>query len=213
MKQQNEIETHPIPNGYIPGNAKTIVIGTFPPKNEYKDKTDFFFYSSVRNHFWNRMESIFPDYKLKKTATKLRDVSTEENKLDKQKFCRNKNIGFIDIFTKIKRKVNNSTKDMDLEPQENIVINGRLSNILDKNQNIVRICCTYKLAFESLLFSLDKVKLEFKTNQHTANGEECTLNYKSRKISIVLLYPATRSKQKGEIKDDQYRSLIFGETI
>jgi len=102
---------------------------------------------------------------------------------------------------------------MDLEPQENIVTNGRLYNILDKNQNIVRICCTYKLAFESLLFSLDKVKLEFKTNQHTANGEECTFNYKSRKISIVLLYPATRSKQKGEIKDAQYRLLIFGETI
>lgn len=213
MKQQNEIETHPIPNGYIPDNAKTIVIGTFPPKNEYKNKPDFFFYSSARNHFWNRMDSIFPGYKLKKTATKLLDVSTEENKLDKQKFCRNKNIGFIDIFTKINRKVNNSTKDMDLEPQENIVTNGRLYNILDKNQNIVRICCTYKLAFESLLFSLDKVKLEFKTNQHTANGEECTFNYKSRKISIVLLYPATRSKQKGEIKDAQYRLLIFGETI
>ncbi|WP_262483143.1 hypothetical protein [Aquiflexum balticum] len=32
----------------------------------------------------------------------------------------------------------------------------------------------------------------------------------SREISIYLLFPATRSGQKKEVKDQQYKELIFG---
>ncbi len=203
------METHPIPNGFIPENAKTIIIGTFPPKSEYENNNNFFFYSSVRNHFWNRIEVLFPQYSLKKTATKLIDKTPEQNKLDKENFCKDKEVGFIDVFTKIKRKVNNSTKDKDLDPKENITENGILLEKLDENPNIDRICCTYKLAYDTLLCGLDKELLTLKKNNLTANEEEYIFNYNTRKIKIFLLFPATRSRQRNELKDKQYRKLIF----
>lgn len=203
------METHPIPNGFIPVNAKTIIIGTFPPKSEYENNNNFFFYSSVRNHLWNRIETLFPRYSLKKTATKLKNKTPEQNKVDKENFCKDKEVGFIDMFTKIERKVNNSTKDKDLDPKENIIENGLLFKILNENKNIDRICCTYKLAYDSLLCGLEKELLLFKKNELTANGEEYILKYNSRKIQILLLFPATRSRHKNELKDKQYRKLIF----
>ena len=69
------MEIHPIKNGFIPKNSKTIIVGTFPPKSEYLNNPNFFFYSSVRNHLWNRMENIFPEFELKKTSTKLKNIS------------------------------------------------------------------------------------------------------------------------------------------
>lgn len=203
------METHPIINGFIPEESKTIIVGTFPPKSEYENKPEFFFYSSVRNHLWNRMENIFPQYHLKKTSTKLKNISTEENKMHKQIFCSDKKIGFLDVFTKIERKVNDSSNDSDIIPKENIIDNGILFEHLDNNKNISRICCTYKLAYDYLLCGINKTQLQFKTNELTANTEEYIFTYNSRKISILLLYPATRSRQKGEIKDEQYRKLIF----
>lgn len=203
------METHPIEKGFIPTKTETIIIGTFPPKSEYENKCDFFFYSSVRNQFWNRMENIFPEFKLKKTSTKLKNTSTRQNKIDKQEFCKKQNIGFLDVFTKIERKVKNSSKDSDLIPRESILDNGILFDNLENNKNINRICCTYKLAYDCLICGLDKKQLEFNSNELTANGEEYVFNYKSRKIRILLLFPATRSGQKGIIKDKQYAKLIF----
>ena len=204
------MEIHPIEDGFIPNNSKTIIIGTFPPESEYLNNPNFFFYSSVRNHMWNRMENIFPAFQLKKTSTKLKDISPEQNKIDKQKFCEIQNIGFLDVFTKIERKVENSSKDSDLIPKENILDNGKLFDHLKKNKNINRICCVYKLAYDSLICRLDRNKLEFKINELAANGEEYVFNYRSRKIRILLLFPATRSRQRGNIKDQQYKKLIFG---
>ena len=108
------------------------------------------------------------------------------------------------------QKVENSSKDSDLIPRENILDNGKLFDHLEQNKNIDRICCTYKLAYDSLICGLDKKKLEFKVNELTANEEEYIFNYKSRKIRILLLFPATRSGQKGNLKDEQYKKLIFG---
>lgn len=205
------METHPIQEGFIPDKAKTIIIGTFPPKAEYENNSNFFFYSSVRNHFWNRMEKLFPQYKLKKTSTKLKSITPEQNKIDKENFSRDNEIGFLDVFTKIKRKVKNSSKDKDLDPKEDITKNGILLKILDKHPNIDRICCTYKLAYDTLLCGLDKKLLAFKKNNLSANEEEYIFDYNTRKIQIFLLFPATRSRQKNDLKDKQYRELIFRE--
>ena len=64
------IEIHPAYNGYkeniqkngellkggflLPDSNK-IIIGTFPPYNEYHNESDFFYYPSPKNHFWNRI--------------------------------------------------------------------------------------------------------------------------------------------------------------
>ena len=79
-------------------------------------------------------------------------------------------------------------KDSNLNPRQNILDNGILFDHLEKNKNIKKIYCTYKLAYDSLLCGLDKNKLEYKKNELTA----------------------TRSIEKGEVKDKQYKKLIFG---
>ena len=79
-------------------------------------------------------------------------------------------------------------KDSNLNPRQNILDNGILFDHLEKNKNIKKIYCTNKLAYDSLLCGLDKNKLEYKKNELTA----------------------TRSIEKGEVKDKQYKKLIFG---
>lgn len=207
-----EIEKHPIENGFIQKNIRTLIIGTFPPKDVYYNNNNFFFYSSVRNHFWNRMENIFPIYSLKKTLTKCCEISPEQNKIDKKNFSEIKEIGFLDVFTKISR-IKNSTKDEDLIGVENIVENGKLENILNQNSSLVRICCTYKLAFEILKCKLIKNKLSITEDSISANGQKMIYQFGKRKIEIYLLYPATRSREKSEIKDKQYAELLFNKAI
>lgn len=201
-------ETHPIATGFIPENTKTLVVGTFPPKDIYINNKHFFFYASAHNHFWNRMENIFNEYKLKKTKNKCIDVSEEQNKKDKQKFAEDKNIGFLDVFTIIAR-LTNSTKDEDLVDVENIVQNGKLNEILTHNKNIVRICCTYKLAFETLKCKLPKNQVEIVNDNDSANNQKIIYEFKNRIIEIYLLFPATRSRDKNEVKDAQYNKLLF----
>ena len=204
----NTIETHPIVIGYIPENIKTLIVGTFPPKEVYLNDNSFFFYSSVRNHFWNRMENIFPSYKLKKTKSKCVEVSKAQNKIDKEKFASEKYIGFLDIFTKISR-VKNSSKDEDLVSEENILENGRFEEILKSNESLSKICCTYKLAYEVFKCKLEKDKTSIVEDSDSANGQKMIYNFENREIEIYLLYPATRSREKSEIKDSQYKKLLF----
>lgn len=203
------LEVHPIKNGFAPKGTETLIVGTFPPKLVYENNEHFFFYSSFNNHFWNIIESIFPFIKLKKTTHKLKKISFEQNKIDKQFFSENEKIGFLDVFTEIKREKYCSSKDIDLVPQKNILDNGLLFKILDNCENINRICCTYKLAYDTLIYNLNKKNLDCHQNELTANKEAFILNYNSRKIDIMLLFPATRSSQKSFIKKNQYQKLIF----
>ena len=62
-------EIHPIKDGFVLEKTKVLIVGTFPPKVEYTEKgKDFFFYSSVKNQFWNRIDNIFPDQNCAKTS-------------------------------------------------------------------------------------------------------------------------------------------------
>ena len=40
------METHPSKNGYVSKNYEALLIGTFPPKSEYRNNQGFFFFSS-----------------------------------------------------------------------------------------------------------------------------------------------------------------------
>jgi len=206
----NEIENHPIKYGFIPNQIKTLVVGTFPPKEVYEDNDDFFFYASVRNHFWNRMENIFQISGLKKTKTKCIDVSMKQNKKDKQDFATEKGIGFLDIFTKVSR-VKKSSKDEDLICEENIIENEILDDILTNNESLCRICCTYKLAFDTFKCKLDKNRISILEDIVSANGQKIKYTFKGREIEIYLLFPATRSGQNNNLKDEQYNKLLFGQ--
>jgi len=203
-----EIEVHPIKNGFVNKQTKYLVIGTFPPKGVYINNLFFFYYSSVKNHFWNRMENIFPKYRLKKTQTKCVDISEEQNVRDKKNFANKKKIGFLDVYTKISR-VRISTKDEDLICIENIIDNKILENVLSENEHIKRICCTYKLAYEELKCKLERNKITIIEDTDSANGQKMHYNFKNRLIEIYLLYPATRSREKTLVKDEQYKKLLF----
>ena len=205
-------EIHPIKDGFVLEKTKVLIVGTFPPKVEYTEKgKDFFFYSSVKNQFWNRIDNIFPDQNgLKKTKLRNKDESYETNKKRKENFCEEACLGFIDVFTRIKRNTEGS-KDTDLILIENIVQNNYLETLLLKFENIKRICCTYSLAFKTLKSEIEKNKkysfYEIK-DDNTANGIKLFVTLGHRKFEIVLLYPATRSNHKKELKDSQYRNYL-----
>lgn len=207
-----EIETHPLKNGFSPTKTKILIMGTFPPKKEYIEKgKDFFFYSSVRNQFWNRIDNIFPDQEgLKKTKSKNKKESFESNKKRKEIFCENVSLGFIDVFTKIKRKYEGS-KDIDLIPIENIIQNKYLDNLLTRCESIERICCTYSLAFGTLISEISKnpdYSYTEELDSNSANGKKILVYFKGMRFEIILLYPATRSNHKNEIKDSQYKYFL-----
>jgi G:T/U-mismatch repair DNA glycosylase len=107
-------ENHPISSGFIPESARVLIVGTFPPKKEYTEKkSGFFFYSSEKNQFWNRVDNIKTNTKIKKTKNKNSNESLIENKKRKEIFCIENKLGFIDVFSSIKRKVD-SANDSDL---------------------------------------------------------------------------------------------------
>ncbi len=65
-------ENHPISSGFIPESARVLIVGTFPPKKEYTEKKNgFFFYSSEKNQFWNRVDNIKANAQLKKTKIQM----------------------------------------------------------------------------------------------------------------------------------------------
>jgi G:T/U-mismatch repair DNA glycosylase len=204
------IENHPISNGFIPETARVLIIGTFPPKKEYTEKKNgFFFYSSEKNHFWNRIDNIKTNSHLKKTQLKNANESLIENRRRKESFSIDNKLGFVDVFSVIKRKVD-SANDSDLIPIENIIQNGKLIQIL-RTKSISRICCTYKLSYECLKCNLESLSKSVTINQRgdTANGEIINFSFENRKIELILLYPATRSSQKGAIKDAQYKKYLI----
>ena len=203
-------ENHPISNGFIPESARVLIVGTFPPKKEYTEKkSGFFFYSSEKNQFWNRVDNIKTNAQLKKTKNKNANESLIENKKRKENFCIENKLGFIDVFTSIKRKAD-SANDSDLVPIENIIQNGKLIQIL-KSKNISRICCTYKLAYDCLKCNLGSLfqNVTISENIDSANGEIIHFVFEHRKIELILLYPATRSRNKGSEKDVQYKKYLF----
>lgn len=219
-------ETHPfyryvnahnksIKGGFIPSSAQVLITGTFPPKKEYTLKGDgFFFFSSHKNHLFNRFDNIFQslsDYKkLKKTNSLNENESYLSNRKRKEIFAEQKGIAFVDVFTKIQRCYEGSVKDQDLIPIENIVESGLLKQIL-LNNNILRICCVYDLAYQVLKAHLGKIakQVNVVSDPLTANREKLIVNVEDKIFEVVLLYPATRSGHKSELKDEQYKRYIF----
>lgn len=196
--------------GFIPKESKKVIIGTFPPENEYLKKGDgFFYYASERNHLWNTMDNIH-SMNLKKTARKNADESYLQNRGRKMQFCRNKGIGFIDVFTSVNRRFIGATADVDLIPVENIIRNGVFENLI-ATYEIERICCVYTLAYEILLQELriqNAIIIE-KPHSYAANNIIHFVAVFGKSFEIVLLYPATRSRYKTIQKDFQYDYFLF----
>lgn len=156
--KRKEPSTAKVAGGFLPVDAKVLIVGTFPPKkNSEQEIRDFFFYSSPLNQFWNRIDNIFMgkfDYKeLKWNQKRSKEETKEENNNRLKEFSEKYKLAFLDFFVKVSR-LHNTSKDIDLVNVENIVENGVLENYLDFNQSLMRICCTYKRAYLDLTSSL-----------------------------------------------------------
>jgi G:T/U-mismatch repair DNA glycosylase len=120
-------------------NTKVIICGTFPPKKEYFNRKGYIHYSSSKNKFWQHIDAIFNVNLYANKTISDNTLARIENSLKKVDFLRKEKIGFIDIFTKISRKSENSSKDDDIvEPYETFFETLIFENLIKSSvQNII----------------------------------------------------------------------------
>ena len=219
------IETHPsydlqfeknfsnylvLKGGFLIDTADKIIMGTFPPPKAklVTQGIDYFFYPNNRNQFWNIIDIINCDLNLNVDKLKFTNQSLEtfnSNIQRKAKFSLNQNWAFLDLFSKIERRIENSSKDIDLIDKENVIENGMLYQYLNINLKIKQISCTFQTAFKNLIEHLTKDKCEIKEQ----SNNQWTWLFNDRKILINLLPPPTRSFISLQERAKQYNSFLY----
>ena len=185
-------------------------MGTFPPPKTKLiiQGVDYFFYPNNRNQFWNIIDIVNGDLNLNVDKLKLTNKSLEtfnSNIQRKAKFSLNQNWAFLDLFSKIERRIENSSKDIDLIDKENIVKNGILYQYLNMNLKITQISCTFQTAFKNLIEQLANDKCEIKGQ----SINQWIWLYNDRKILINLLPPPTRSIISLQERANQYNIYLY----
>lgn len=138
-------------------NTKVLVCGTFPPKNEYFNRKGYIHYSSVRNKFWQHIDSIYEQNLYANSNQILNDNLRIENCELKISFLKKKLIGLVDIYTKISRKAELSSKDDDIiAPFETIFETSIFSEIL--NSKVENIVFVYSKSYNVFI---DEIKKQF----------------------------------------------------
>jgi hypothetical protein len=132
-------------------NTKRIVCGTFPPKKEYYGRKGYLYFASAKNQFWKHIDAIYgTNYFL--ASKDLKEIDRINNALDKINFCRQREFGFIDMFSKINRFNETSSSDDDIIPVETIFQNGVFTNAISKG--VSTFICVYKFSFETMIQSI-----------------------------------------------------------
>ena len=159
LKQQLELSDAEIAlNQFQPGgiwfpDTRIIMCGTFPPKREYFERTGYAHYSSPHNQFWKHSEAVFNGDFYINSRVAANTEARIANAHKKVAFAREMQIGFVDLYTKISRRIPNSSADKDLEPQETIFRNGTIKRLLESG--IQRFVFVYSLCrdrfFEELM--------------------------------------------------------------
>jgi len=212
----NIIEIHPAFNGFeqninnlkggfLPGNSKIIIMGTFPPKKEYEKYESFFYYPSSQNRFWNIIDEVFENTErpLKFTKTSGKNEPRTDNINRKIEFSLKNKIAFLDFYSKIERK-NDTSYDTDLVNIENVVENDILIKYLKVNKPQF-ILCTYSRAYKELIRVLSNKSYDVKENN---KEKKSILTFENSKIEIIQLFPATFRGPKEEIKIIQYQNYL-----
>ncbi|WPC22917.1 uracil-DNA glycosylase family protein [Brachyspira hyodysenteriae] len=120
---------------FFPDKMKTLILGTFPvplysniekfEKLTVEEKNNAWYYSSRRSEFWKIIADCFDiDYK-----------NADDflfNKSKKKKLFEENKIGIADVFSKCKRKNENSARDTDLIILE---YNNILKNLITDENN------------------------------------------------------------------------------
>lgn len=170
---QLELSKDQIENeGFLDGgvwflDTKTIICGTFPPKTEYFNRKGYIHYSSTRNKFWKHIDSIYKkDLFLNNQDDKYRII----NSLEKIKFLKETQIGFIDIYTQIKRNDENHAKDSDIISKETIFDTKTFNEIL--NSNVKQIIFVYQKSYKEFKENLiSKYSIGLKRNREKGTDD------------------------------------------
>ena len=96
------IETHPL-EPFLPGNARILMLGSFPPKKEKRSME--FFYPNFINDMWRIFGIVF-------FSDKQHFTAENGKKFDKERivdFCKNKGIALYDSATKVVRLKDNAS--------------------------------------------------------------------------------------------------------
>ena len=209
FKNQLNLTDDEIKNyGFKPGgiwfnNTESIICGTFPPKKEYFDRKGYIHYSSNKNKLWKHIDAIFNTNLFSNSED---DKSRILNAKEKIKFVTEKKLGFVDIYSKIERKFENSSSDCDLIPVENIFNNGVFEEII--KSDVKQFIFVYSLSrdeFENHLkekfpdIQFDKIR-EYK-------NDDITLEVKEVKFNKRTLY-LTYSPIHGNISDKIRRPAL-----
>ncbi|SOE24009.1 hypothetical protein SAMN06298216_4378 [Spirosomataceae bacterium TFI 002] len=185
--------------------TKTIICGTFPPLKEYNNRKGYIHYSSPKNKFWSHIDAIF-DTRYYINTKEAYDVHHRiQNALKKIKFLINKEVGFVDIYTKIERKIEGSSKDDDLECVETIFENGIFESILKSDVN--QIAFVYCLARNEFIKAIKEaysvipvVIREYKKDDITLEVKKVTIGNKVLFLSYCPIH--------GNIRDIHRRPAL-----
>lgn len=204
--------------GFLPSSTRILIMGTFPPPRvmhtyEQKGLDHFFYYQSPSNHFWNRVEAIVTPkdgLRWKHTAASPEELSANISR--KRALCAEMGWGFMDYFSEVERKEENSSKDIDLKKIASVFDNSYLTEAIRHLASLQCIACVYKTALDGLLEDVlsHGDTIEIVEDDHTADGNRYiwTSPAFSKSIDIVLLFPATRSYHSKEEKNTQYRHFL-----
>lgn len=208
------INGHPLPGGFLPPNASKLIMGSFPPPSVFDNPiahNSFFYYYSSRNHFWNRIESFVPyppGFRWKWVAGA--NETTLENAQRKRALCAEMGWAFMDMVYSAEFLNPDNFDDNNLIDKVFVTHNGLLFNSFEHIRSITQILCTYQGVKTWLINELERLgyQTEHNPNPMSADGREYIFSYNNRLIQIILLYPATRSRHPGPLKNAQYQHFL-----
>lgn len=162
-----------LPGGVYFPESRSIICGTFPPRGEYYNRIGYFYFSSPHNQFWHHIDAL---YGTNLFLAGKNDKARIRNARAKIAFSQENEIGFIDIFTRVTRRYEESSDDKDLiEPYESIFANNTFQSSV-VNHSVRQFVFVYSTS-ESV----------FKSNLETQYQEYQIFQIRSYKDSGLLL--------------------------
>ena len=159
---------------FFPDGMKILILGTFPvplysniekfKRLSENEKENAWYYSSKRSEFWKIIADSFDiDYK---------NTDFPINKNKKKKVFRENRVGIADVFSKCKRKNEDSARDTDLIIVE---YNNILSNIVkDKNNSLELIIFTSRFTENNFFKILKNNNIDYDIKEN--RGDYSNLN-------------------------------------
>ncbi|HTK19205.1 MAG TPA: hypothetical protein VL442_06830 [Mucilaginibacter sp.] len=167
-------------------DTRTIICGTFPPTDEFKNRQGYIHYSSSKNQYWKHIDAVFDTKLFIKNSISKHTESRIKNAMCKIEFAKTKQIGFVDLFTKIDRKKVGSSKDTDLIEVETIFQNGVFDELI--KGNVQQFVFVYSLSKDIFIKNLET---RFKITPKTIlaySAKNIPLGIQSVKINEKTLY-------------------------